>query len=253
MTEQTPQKTMLISGGSRGIGRATALLAAREGWNVALTYQSDTLAANAVVETILARGGAAIALQGDTTCEADVLANFDQTLAHFGRLDAVVVNAGIVAPSLPLADMDVERLQTMFATNILGAFLFAREAARRLPATSGKAGAALVFVSSAAARLGSAFEYVDYAASKGALDTLTIGLSKELAAQGVRVNAVRPGLIATDIHASGGQPDRAQRLGQHVPMERPGSAEEVANAIVWLCSESASYTTGALLDVAGGR
>jgi NAD(P)-dependent dehydrogenase (short-subunit alcohol dehydrogenase family) len=182
-----------------------------------------------------------------------VIRNFRETLDHFGALQAVVVNAGIVAPSLPLAEMPLSRLQDVIGTNVRGALLFAREAARQLPPHCQAAQGAIVFVSSAAARLGSPFEYVDYAASKGALDTLTLGLSKELAPQNIRVNAVRPGLIETEIHASGGQPGRAQRLGASVPMARPGSADEVAEAILWLCSEAASYTTGALLDVAGGR
>ncbi|MEL7176025.1 MAG: SDR family oxidoreductase [Pseudomonadota bacterium] len=244
-------QTMLISGGSRGIGRATALLAAGAGWDVAFTYRANRTAAEQVVAEIESLGGRAQAIAGDVAIEADVLRAFDRTQTTFGRLDAVVVNAGIVGSALPLAKMSVERMQQMFDTNILGAFLFAREAARRLPGQEG--GASIVFVSSAAARLGSPFEYVDYAASKGAIDTLTIGLSKELAGQGIRVNAVRPGLIETEIHASGGQPDRAQRLGQTVPMARPGSAQEVARSILWLCSDDASYCTGALLDVAGGR
>ena len=202
---------------------------------------------------IEAAGGKAKAIQGDAALEEDVLRTFDEAISHFGRLDAVVVNAGIVGPSLPLADMSTERLQKMLNTNVLGAFLFAREAARRLPVTTSGQDASIVFVSSAAARLGSPNEYVDYAASKGAIDTLTIGLSKELAPSSIRVNAVRPGLIETEIHASGGQPDRAQRLGQTVPMARPGTALEVAESIAWLCSEQASYCTGAIIDVAGGR
>lgn len=244
-------KTILISGGSRGIGHATAVMAARTGWQVAFTYRANEVAARQTVAEIEALGGKALAVQGDAALEADVLRAFDTVYEAFGGLDAVVVNAGIVGPALPLAEMSVERLRTMFDTNILGAFLFAREAARRLP--DAKEEGAIVFVSSAAARLGSPLEYVDYAASKGAIDTLTLGLSKELAGQGIRVNAVRPGLIETEIHASGGQPDRAERLSQNVPMQRPGSAQEVAQSILWLCSEDASYCTGAILDVAGGR
>ena len=178
---------------------------------------------------------------------------FDAAQDAFGGLDGVVINAGISAPPLPLAEMSTERLRRMFDVNVLGSYLCAREAARRLPANPGGAGGSIVLVSSAAARLGSPFEYVDYAGSKGALDTLAIGLSKELGGRGVRVNAVRPGLIETDIHASGGQPDRAQRLGASTPLKRPGTAEEVAEAIIWLLSDAASYTTGAILDVAGGR
>ena len=246
-------KTALISGGSRGIGKAAAILMAARGWQVAFTFRSDTAAANATIEEIEAAGGKAKAIQGDTSVEADVLRAFDTTIDHFGRLDVVVVNAGIVGPPKPLADMTLERLQKMFDTNVLGSCLFAREAARRLPETKTGDQGSIVFVSSAAARLGSPAEYVDYATSKGAIDTLTVGLSKELAHQQIRVNAVRPGLIETDIHASGGQPDRAQRLGKTVPMARSGTAEEVANSIVWLCSDDASYCTGAILDVAGGR
>lgn len=246
-------KTVLISGGSRGIGRAAALLMATQGWRVALTYHSDREAAEQTVRECDAVGAAAIAIKGNTAVEADVLHAFDETLGAFGSLDAVIVNAGVVAPKLPLAEMTVDRLRHVFDTNVLGAFLFAREAARRMPANMSKGDGSIVIVSSAAARLGSPNEYVDYAASKGAMDTFTIGLSKELAASGIRVNAVRPGLIETDIHASGGQPDRAQRLGKTVPLARAGTAKEVAAVIGWLCSAEASYCTGAIIDVAGGR
>ncbi|MEM9439396.1 MAG: SDR family oxidoreductase [Pseudomonadota bacterium] len=246
-------KTALISGGSRGIGNATARLMAARGWQVAFTFRSDEEAAHATVEAIDAIGEKAVAIQGDTSVEEDVLRAFDTANEHFGSLDIVVVNAGIVGPPSALADMPLGRLKSMFETNVLGSFLFAREAARRLPeAKTGDYGS-IVMVSSAAARLGAPAEYVDYAASKGAIDTLTLGLSKELAPLQIRVNGVRPGLIETDIHASGGQPDRAQRLGRTVPMARPGTAEEVARSIVWLCSDDASYCTGAILDVAGGR
>ena len=246
-------QTILITGGSRGIGRASALLAAQMGWHVALTYQSAASEAAACVAEIEARGGKALALRCDVGVEADVTATFAQTLAHFGRLDAVVANAGIVAPSSSLVDMSIERMRAILDTNVLGALLVAREAARYLPQTEREGSASIVFVSSAAARLGSAFEYVDYAASKGAVDTLTIGLSIELAPSNIRVNAVRPGLILTDIHASSGDATRAQRLGKNVPLARAGTAEEVAQTILWLCSDGASYCTGALLDVAGGR
>lgn len=246
-------KTLLISGGSRGIGRATALAAAKEGWQVAITYHSDAAAAAQTVDAITAAGGKAIALQGDTASEADVIRNFKETLDEFGSLHAVVVNAGIVAVGSKLADMPLERLQKMVNTNVLGALLFAREAARHLPNYCQEDGGSIVLISSAAARLGAPFEYVDYAASKGSIDTLTLGLSKELAPQNIRVNAIRPGLIDTEIHASGGEPDRAHRLSVNVPMARPGTADEVASAIVWLCSDGASYTNGAILDVAGGR
>lgn len=247
------KKTALISGGSRGIGRATAIAMAKRGWQVAYTFRSGIEAAKQTKMFIEETGGKALLIQGDTSCEEDVLAAFEDTYKFFGSLDAVIVNAGVVAPSMPLSEMPIERLQMMFDTNVLGSFLFAREASRRLPSQMVGRTGSIVLVSSAAARLGSPFEYVDYAASKGAMDTLTLGLSKELASQNIRVNAVRPGLIETEIHASGGQPDRADRLGQNVPMARPGTAQEIADAIAWLCSDEASYCTGSILDIAGGR
>jgi NAD(P)-dependent dehydrogenase (short-subunit alcohol dehydrogenase family) len=246
-------KIILITGGTRGIGRATALLCAREGWSVALNYVRDSAAADETAREVRSAGGQAITLRGDVAIEADVVSMFDEAESKLGRLDGVVVNAGIVAPSLSLADMDSARLKRMFEVNVYGAYLCARESARRLSRDHGGHGGSVVLVSSAASRLGSPFEYVDYAGSKGAIDTLTIGLAKELAQQGVRVNAVRPGLIETDIHASGGQPDRAKRLGATTPIGRAGLPKEVAEAIVWLLGDGASYTTGAILDVAGGR
>jgi NAD(P)-dependent dehydrogenase (short-subunit alcohol dehydrogenase family) len=246
-------KTILITGGTRGIGRATALLCASKGWSVALNYLRDASAADAAAREIRAAGGRAVTLQGDVAVEADVAAMFNAAESKLGRLEGVVINAGIVAPSLQLADMDCARLKRMFDVNVFGAYLCAREAARRLPKDRGGRGGSIVLVSSAASRLGSPFEYVDYAGSKAAIDTLTIGLAKELGSQGVRVNAVRPGLIETDIHASGGQPDRAHRLGASTPLGRAGRPEEVGEAIVWLLDDGASYTTGAILDVAGGR
>jgi NAD(P)-dependent dehydrogenase (short-subunit alcohol dehydrogenase family) len=246
-------KTILITGGTRGIGRATALLCARKGWSVALNYIADQSAADAAAREVRAVGGHAITLQGDVALEAEVISMFGEAESRLGRLDGVVINAGIVAPSLPLADMESARLKRMFEVNVYGAYLCARESARRLSKDRGGSGGAIVLISSAASRLGSPFEYVDYAGSKAAIDTLTIGLAKELAQQGVRVNAVRPGLIETDIHASGGQPDRARRIGATTPMGRAGRPEEVAEAIVWLLGDGASYTTGAILDVAGGR
>jgi NAD(P)-dependent dehydrogenase (short-subunit alcohol dehydrogenase family) len=246
-------KTILITGGTRGIGRATALICAAKGWSVALNYRSDASAADAAAREVRAAGGRVLTLQGDVAVEADVVSMFGDAESKLGRLDGVVINAGIVAPSLQLADMDSARLKRMFDVNVFGAYLCAREAARRLPKDRGGRGGSIVLLSSAASRLGSPFEYVDYAGSKAAVDALTIGLAKELGPQGVRVNAVRPGLIETDIHASGGQPGRAQRLGATTPLGRAGRPEEVGEAIVWLLDDGASYTTGAILDVAGGR
>jgi NAD(P)-dependent dehydrogenase (short-subunit alcohol dehydrogenase family) len=246
-------KTILITGASRGIGRATALLCGARGWAVGINYLRGQVGAEETARAVQAAGGRAATLRGDVAVEADIVRIFDAAEGQLGRLDGVVINAGIVAPASPLADMTLDRLRRMFDVNVLGAYLCARESARRLPRDRGGGGGSIVLISSAATRLGSPFEYVDYAGSKAALDTLTIGLAKELGLQGVRVNAVRPGLIETDIHASGGQPDRAQRLGATTPIGRAGHAEEVAEAIVWLLSDAASYVTGAILDVAGGR
>ena len=246
-------KTVLITGASRGIGRATAILCGAKGWSVGVNYVRDVRAAEDTVRAVQAAGGRATPLEGDVSVEADVIAMFDEAQSRFGALDGVVINAGVIAPPLPLADMTLERLKRMFDVNILGAYLCARESARRMARDRGGQGGSVVLVSSAAARLGSPSEFVDYAGSKAALDTLTIGLSKELGHSSVRVNAVRPGLIETDIHASGGQPDRAQRLGATTPIGRAGKVEEIAEPIVWLLTDAASYVTGAILDVAGGR
>jgi NAD(P)-dependent dehydrogenase (short-subunit alcohol dehydrogenase family) len=232
---------------------AAAGVSAQRGWSVALQYRGNRQAAEETVGLVEQAGGHALAVQGDVSSDEDVIALFEAAQGRFGALHGVVNNAGIVAEAQDVADMTTHRLRTMFDTNILGAFLVAREAARRLSTARGGAGGSLVNVSSAAARLGSPHEYVDYAASKGAVDTMTLGLARELGREGVRVNAVRPGLIETGIHASGGQPDRAQRLGAATPMGRPGTAEEVAETIVWLLSDAASYVSGALLDCSGGR
>jgi NAD(P)-dependent dehydrogenase (short-subunit alcohol dehydrogenase family) len=245
-------KTLLITGGSRGIGRASAIAAAREGWRVAINYARDEAAAAEVVEAIRREGGVATAVKGDVSVEADVLAMFEAAAA-LGPLRGVVVNAGVVAPTARLVEMSAERMARVFEINALGSFLTAREAARRLSTRLGGPGGSIVVVSSAAARLGSPNLYVDYAGAKASLDILVKGLSVELGDEGVRVNGVRPGLIVTDIHASGGDPERAFALGATTPMKRPGQPEEVAAAITWLLSDAASYVTGALLDVSGGR
>jgi NAD(P)-dependent dehydrogenase (short-subunit alcohol dehydrogenase family) len=246
-------KTILITGGGRGIGRACALQAAERGWSVVINYRSDAASAAQVLAEVEALGVKALAVRGDVALEADVQALFAVAKDRFGQLDGVIINAGIVAPGSAFADMSLARLQRMINTNVLGAFLTAREAARAMSRSRGGTGGAIVVMSSAAARLGSPNEYVDYAATKGAMDTLTIGLAKELGPEGVRVNAIRPGVIDTDIHASGGKPDRAFTVGATVPLGRPGKAEEVARAAIWLLSDDASYVNGAILDVAGGR
>ena len=246
-------KVVLITGGSRGIGAATALLAARHGYAVAVNYTANSLAADEVVRLIRADGGQAITVQGDVAREADVLAMFEKVDAKFGRLSALVNNAGVVDQTSRVDGMSLERLQRMFAVKVFGSFLCAREAVKRMSTRYGGSGGAIVNVSSAAARLGSPGQYVDYAAAKGAIDTFTIGLAKEVAAEGIRVNAVRPGIIETEIHASGGLPNRVRDVAPQVPMQRAGTAHEVAQSIVWLLGEEAGYNTGALLDVAGGR
>lgn len=247
------QQVLLITGGGRGIGAATALLAAQRAFAVAVNYASNSLAADEVVRTIRAGGGTAIAVQADVGDEAQVLAMFEKVDAKLGRLTALVNNAGVVDVQARVDEMSVARLERMFRINVIGSFVCAREAVRRMSTKHGGNGGAIVNVSSAASRLGSPGLYVDYAASKGAIDTFTAGLAKEVADEGIRVNAVRPGLIETDIHASGGMPERAAMLAPTVPMKRIGTPEEIAGAIVWLLSPEASYTTAALLDVTGGR
>ena len=246
-------QVLLITGGGRGIGAATALLAAKRGYAVAVNYASNSLAADEVVRTIRAGGGTAMAVQADVGDEAQVLAMFEKVDAKLGRLTALVNNAGVVDMKARVDEMSVARLNRMFRINVIGSFVCAREAVRRMSTKHGGNGGSIVNVSSAASRLGSPDQYVDYAASKGAIDTFTLGLAKEVADEGIRVNAVRPGLIETDIHASGGMPERAAMLAPTVPMKRTGTPEEIAGAIVWLLSPEASYTTAALLDVTGGR
>jgi NAD(P)-dependent dehydrogenase (short-subunit alcohol dehydrogenase family) len=246
-------KIILITGGSRGIGAATALLAAQQGYAVAVNYTTHSLAADEVVRQIRASGGNAITVQADVGIEAQVMAMFEKIDAKLGRLTALVNNAGVVDVTARVDEMSVERLKRMFDINVLGSFVCAREAVKRMSTRHGGTGGVIVNVSSVAARLGGAGQYVDYAASKGAIDALTVGLAKEVATEGIRVNAVRPGIIETEIHASGGQPDRVRQMAPLVPMQRAGSALEVAQAILWLLSDESSYTTGTLLDVTGGR
>jgi NAD(P)-dependent dehydrogenase (short-subunit alcohol dehydrogenase family) len=246
-------KVLLITGGSRGIGAATALLAARQGWAVAVNYASHSLAADEVVRSIRAEGGKAMAVQADVSNEAQVLAMFQKIDAKLGPLSGLVNNAGVVYVSARLDEMDMDRWRRMFDINVMGTLVCTREAVRRMSTRHGGSGGSIVNLSSAAARLGSPGQYVDYAAAKGAVDAFTVGMAREVAAEGIRVNAVRPGLINTDIHASGGLPNRVKDLQHQVPMQRGGRAEEVAQAIVWLLSDAASYTTMSLMDVSGGR
>lgn len=243
---------IIVTGSSRGIGAATARLAAQRGYAVGVNYRHNHHAATSVVEAIGAGGGQAIAVAADVAVEADVLRLFHTVEQQLGPVTALVNNAGILETQMRLDAMDAARLMRVLTTNVLSAFLCAREAVRRMSTRYGGRGGAIVNVSSAAARLGSAGEYIDYAASKGAIDTLTIGLAKEVAAEGIRVNAVRPAFIYTDIHASGGEPGRVDRLQPAIPMRRGGQPQEVAQAILWLLSEEASYTTGTFLDLAGG-
>jgi NAD(P)-dependent dehydrogenase (short-subunit alcohol dehydrogenase family) len=253
----TTSPLLLITGASRGIGAATARLAAAQGWDIAINYTRDEAAADAVAQEVRARGRRALTLRADVADEAQVLAMFvalDRHAAEGGsRLGGLVNNAGVVDVAARLDEMSGARLQRMFAINVFGTLVCAREAVRRLSTRHGGPGGAIVNLSSVAAKIGAAGYYLDYAAAKGAVDVFTLGLAREVATEGIRVNAVRPGIIDTEIHASGGQPERARQMAPQVPMQRAGTADEVAQAIVWLLSPAASYTTGAVLDVAGGR
>jgi NAD(P)-dependent dehydrogenase (short-subunit alcohol dehydrogenase family) len=244
---------LLVTGGSRGIGAAISLTAARQGWAVVVNYATNRTAADAVVAQILSEGGEAVVAEGDVGSQDGIKAMFAVVDSHFGRLDGLVNNAGVVDRTARVDEMSWERIERMLRINVTGSLLSAGEAVRRMSTKHGGKGGSIVNISSVAATLGSAGQYVDYAASKGAIDAFTTGLAKEVATEGVRVNAVRPGIIKTEIHASGGLPNRAQDLAHVVPMQRPGEAQEIADAVLFLLSPSASYITGAFLDVSGGR
>ncbi|MEJ7138113.1 SDR family oxidoreductase [Amphibiibacter pelophylacis] len=252
MTAST-RRVLLVTGGSRGIGAATVRLAAQRGDAVAFSYFSDAVSAQTLVDQIESSGGQALAVQADIAQEADVLRLFQTVDERFGRLDALVNNAATIAPMTRLADMDAARIARLFATNAVGPMLCAREAVRRMSTQRGGAGGAIVNISSRASRIGAPGQYIDYAATKAAIDTLTVGLAKEVAAEGIRVNTVAPGMIHTDIHAAAGDADRIAKVQSAIPLQRGGEPEEIARAILWLLSDEASYVTGACLDVAGGR
>lgn len=246
-------KTMLITGASRGIGAATALLAAANGYAVVVNYMKNAEAAKQVVDRIVSQGGKAVAVQADVSKEKDIVRLFGEVDRIFGTLHCLVNNAGVLGRQTKLIDMDADRLERIFSTNVVGQILCCREAIRRMSTKQGGQGGTIVNVSSIAARSGAPFEYIDYAATKGALDSLTVGLAKEVADEGIRVNAVRPAFIHTDIHADGGEPGRIDRLKDTIPLKRGGFAEEVAEAILWLASDKSSYSTGIFIDVTGGR
>lgn len=246
------RRAILVTGGSRGIGASVVKLAAENGYDVCFSFRSRRAEADAVCETVKQHGRSALAIQADLAVEADIVKLWGQAIEAFGPIHALVNNAGILEEQMPVANYSAERLQRVFGVNVIGSILCAREAVRHMSTASNGAGGAIVNLSSVASRLGSPGEYVDYAASKAAIDAFTVGLAKEVATQGIRVNAVRPGSIYTEIHASGGEPDRVDRVAKNIPMQRGGQPLEIAEAILWLISEQASYTTGAILDVTGG-
>ncbi len=247
------KKTIVITGGSSGIGAAAARLAAARGWNVAFNYASNDEGASRTVADIEAMGGKVVAVRGDVAIESDVVGLFDAAAREFGPIHGLVNNAGTLGPKMTLADMEIDRMRRVIDVNVLGCYLAAREAVRRMSTRRGGAGGSIVNISSAAARLGAAGDRVDYAGTKGATESFTIGLGREVAAEGIRVNAIRPGIIETEFHARGGEPNRAADLGAGTPMGRAGTSDEVAEAVVWLLSDQSSYVTGAILDVTGGR
>ena len=253
MSEGAPDRVLLVTGGSRGIGAAIARLAAARGYAVAVNYRSRQDAADAVAAAIVSAGGRAVAVRGDVAVEADVVRLFEACDRALGPVTALVNNAGILETQMRVEAMDAARITRILATNVVGSFLCAREAVRRMSTRHGGRGGAIVNLSSGAARLGAPGEYVDYAASKGAIDTFTVGLAQEVAQEGIRVNAVRAGYIYTEMHASGGEPDRVDRVKAFVPMRRGGEPEEVAQAVLWLLSDEAAFTTGSFVDVTGGR
>jgi len=246
------QKVVIITGAGRGIGAATAMRFSDEGYAVCINYKSNKVTANALVKSILDKGGRCIAIQADVAKEEEVIKLFTQVDKELGMVTVLVNNAGLLRPQMRLVDMDAERIHHVLTQNVMSAFLCSREAVKRMSTATGGAGGCIVNISSAASRLGSPNEYIDYAASKGAIDTLTIGLAKEVAAEGIRVNCVRPGLIYTDMHADGGEPERIERLKSNIPMQRGGQPSEIADAIYWLASDQSSFSTGCFIDATGG-